>query len=79
MAADGAIILGGEEYTVDTIRPALVAEKTVLSADGKGPKDANIIIRAHKDAATGNVQELISTCQEVDFENFMLRAKELVL
>jgi biopolymer transport protein ExbD len=38
-------------------------------------KDATIIIRAHKDAKTGLVQQVIKLCQEMGFEKFSLRAK----
>ena len=38
--------------------------------------DATVIIRAHKEAQTGKVQDLIKICQENGFEKFALRAKE---
>lgn len=78
VASDGTAIIGGEEISVDTMRPILNREISVLKASGKTAKDANIIIRAHKDAATGKAQEIISVCQGVGFENFLLRAKEQV-
>ncbi|QDV67031.1 Biopolymer transport protein ExbD [Rosistilla carotiformis] len=79
VAADGTAIIGAEEISVDTMRPILNREISVLKSSGKTAEDANIIIRAHKDAATGKAQEIISVCQEVGFENFLLRAKEEVL
>ena len=54
----------------------LVKEKQVLASQGKGAGEATVIVRAHKDAQTGRVQELIQKCQENDFEKFALRAKE---
>jgi biopolymer transport protein ExbD len=48
----------------------------VLKANGKGAKDANVIIRADGNSAGGMVQELIKKCQESGFEKFALRAKE---
>ena len=35
-----------------------------------------VIIRAHAEAATGDVQYVIKQCQEAGFEKFVLRAKE---
>ena len=42
----------------------------------KDPASATIIIRAHRQAKAGVVQELIRTCQGVGFEKFVLRAKQ---
>ncbi len=76
VAPDGEIIVGGEGYTTDTLRIALNRELAVIQAEGKSPADANIIIRAHKDTAAGDVQEVIRVAQEQKFERFALRAKE---
>ena len=76
VSADGTPIIGGEDYTVETLKPVLNQELSVLRADGKTSADANIIIRGHKDVATGKTQEIVAVCQEVGFENFLLRAKE---
>lgn len=75
---DGTPIIGGEECTIDTLRPILNQELSVLEAEGKGMADANIILRAHKDVATGKTQEIITACQGMGFENFLLRAKEKI-
>jgi biopolymer transport protein ExbD len=48
----------------------------VLKSNGKGTKDANIIIRSDGNTAGGMVQELIKKCQESGYEKFALRAKE---
>jgi biopolymer transport protein ExbD len=71
-----AIYMGAEELTLATIRPFLNREKAVLRAQGKEATDATIIIRAHKDAATGHVQEIVAACQEQGFDVFALRVKE---
>lgn len=76
VAPDGEIIVGGEGYTIDTLRIALNRELAVIAAEGKTPADANVIIRAHKDTAAGDVQEVIRVAQEQKFERFALRAKE---
>ena len=58
-----------------SIIPLLKTEQYMLRTRGKNEKDATIIIRAHRDAQTGMVQNVIKVCQEVGFEKFTLRAK----
>jgi biopolymer transport protein ExbD len=76
VAQDGEIILGGEDYTPETLRVGLQKEIAVIRAEGKSIKDANVVIRAHKDTAAGDVQEVIRVAQEQQLENFALRVKE---
>jgi biopolymer transport protein ExbD len=76
VAQDGEIILGGDDYTVDTLPTGLRRELAVIRAEKKSPADANVIIRAHQDAAAGDVQEIIRVAQEQKLERFALRAKE---
>jgi biopolymer transport protein ExbD len=73
---DGEVILGGEGYTIDTLRIGLNRELAVIKAEGKSPGDANVVIRAHQNAAAGDVQEVIRVAQEQKLEQFALRAKE---
>lgn len=73
---DGAIYLGGDDYTPETLRVGLNQELSVIRAEGKKPSDANVVIRAHKDVAAGDVQEVIRVAQEQQLENFALRVKE---
>ena len=74
---DGHVLAGGQEFpTPEAAKSLLNVEKTVLEQKGKSVADANIIIRAHKDAKTGDVQKLIKTAQEVQFVKFSLRAKD---
>jgi len=74
---EGHVLAGGQEFpTPEAAKSLLNVEKTVLEQRGKSVGDANIIIRAHKDAKTGDVQKLIKTAQEVQFEKFSLRAKD---
>jgi biopolymer transport protein ExbD len=63
---------------VSAIKPLLNNEKYVLESKGRSVGDATIIVRAHKDAKTGLVQEVIKVCQELGFEKFTLRAKSEV-
>ena len=76
VAKDGAIYLGGDDYTPETLVVALRQEISVIETEGKEIKDANVIIRAHKDCAAGTVQEVIRVAQEQRLENFALRVKE---
>ena len=48
----------------------------VIRAEKKDPADANVVIRAHRDTAAGDVQEVIRVAQEQELVNFALRVKE---
>ena len=48
----------------------------MIKAQGKEVADANVVIRAHKDCAAGDVQEVIRVAQEQKLVNFALRVKE---
>lgn len=76
VAQDGEIILGGDDYTAETLRVGLQKELAVIKAEGKTVDDANVVIRAHKDTSAGDVQEVIRVAQEQQLENFALRVKE---
>lgn len=76
IAQDGEIILGGDDYTAETLRVGLLPEIRVITAQGKTPADANVVIRAHEDCAAGDVQEVIRVAQEQKLVNFALRVKE---
>ena len=68
--------MGGDDYTAETLRVGLLRELAVIKAEGKSVDDANVVIRAHKDCAAGDVQEVIRVAQEMKFTNFALRVKE---
>lgn len=70
------IIMGGQEFEVDSLGPYLVREVNELIKQGKKVSDATVVIRAHRTAAAGKVQEVIRICQDHKFEKFALRAKE---
>ncbi len=76
IAQDGEIILGGDTFTAETLKIGLSRELSVIKAEKKNPGDANVVIRAHKDAAAGDVQEVIKVAQEQKLEKFALRVKE---
>lgn len=76
LAKSGLAIIGGQEFAdASQIKPLLNVERTVLEQKGKTTGDATVIIRAHANAKTGDVQRLIEICQESQFEKFVLRAK----
>lgn len=76
LTAEGTVIMGGNEVPINGLRPLLIKEANVLKMNGKGTGDATVIIRGHRDAQTGRVQDVIKECQENRFERFALRAKE---
>ena len=76
VAQDGEVILGGDSYTAETLRLGLQREIAVIKAEQKSVGDANVIIRGHRDAAFGDVQEIIRVAQDQKLENFNLRVKE---
>jgi biopolymer transport protein ExbD len=76
LTTESKVIIGGQEIPMEALRPFLVKEKQVLESEGRPLSEATIVIRAHKNAPTGKVQELVRRCQEDGFEKFALRAKE---
>jgi biopolymer transport protein ExbD len=77
MDEKGRPIMAGQTYpTPADIRPILDLERETLEQRGQKAGIATIIIRGHKDAKTGVIQELIKVCQEASFEKFTLRAQE---
>jgi biopolymer transport protein ExbD len=76
MIRSGEVVMGGQKYPdANSIRPLLNNEKYVLQSQDRSTSDATIIIRAHRAAKTGQVQNVVKVCQEVGFEKFTLRAK----
>jgi biopolymer transport protein ExbD len=76
MVKSGQIVMGGQLYSdANSIRSLLNNEKYVLESQDRSAADATIIIRAHRAAKTGLVQNVVKVCQEVGFEKFTLRAK----
>ena len=73
---DDSVIIGGQEISVDGLKPFLDREASVLTMRGKSPSVATVIIRGDMDAKTITVQDVIKACQLSRFEKFVLRAKE---
>lgn len=78
LTEEGAVIIGGQEVSMQGLRPYLVKEANLLELREKPLTDATIVIRADEEAPAGEVQKLIQVCQENRFEKFALRAKEYV-
>ncbi len=79
MVRDGKIIMNAQLLPdSNALRPFLKNEKYVMNVRNQSEKDATIIIRADRDAKTGQVQQIIKVCQEIGFEKFTLRAKSEV-
>ena len=71
------VILGGQELAnLDQLKAVLRREASVLKALQRPLSDATVVLRAHREARYGFIQELIQACQDVGFETFRLRAKE---
>lgn len=71
-------IFGGQERTkLAQLKSALLLETQIIERHtSKSLADVTVIIRADSDAKTGQVQEVIQTCQELKFERFALRGKQ---
>ena len=77
LTKQGTVLFIGEEVPLSDMATMLRREKNVLTAKGGNVSKATVIIRADADAETGIVQELIKICQDVGFEKFALRAKQV--
>ena len=77
MTANAEVILGGERIPLDRVFDFLRREVVMINNNDNVTLDeTTIIIRAHHNAKTGNVQKLIAECQRAGFTIFALRAKE---
>ncbi|MCH2115144.1 MAG: biopolymer transporter ExbD [Pirellulales bacterium] len=70
-------IFGGSQLTeLSQLRSALLKETQIIKRHtAKELADVTIVIRADENAKTGQVQEVIQTCQELEFGKFALRGK----
>ncbi|MCG8449369.1 MAG: biopolymer transporter ExbD [Pirellulales bacterium] len=71
-------IFGGNEWSeISTLKSALLKEVQIIKRHtSKNLADVTIIIRGDENAKTGQVQEVIQICQELEFEKFALRGKQ---
>ncbi len=77
VTADGRVIIGPYESPLSQFEAALALQRDLLP-EGKTAANTTVIIRADKNAKTGEVQEVIQICQKLGFTSFALRAKEEV-
>ena len=73
---EDTVIIGGQEVSIEGLKPFLDREASVSTMRGQSPSVATIIIRGDMDARTATVQDVIRICQLAKFEKFVLRAKE---
>jgi len=76
LTKEGTVLFRGKEVSVPELKPLLRRERAYLALYKGQPKRATVIIRADANAKTGKVQELIKICQDLEFEKFVLRAKQ---
>jgi len=77
VTAKGNVIFGGRQMPMANLERELLREKQLLeSIPGKSASRATIIIRADGRAQIGQVQDAIAICQKLDFQHFVLRAKQ---
>ncbi len=71
-------IFGGKEMTeLSQLKSALLREVQIIKLyTDKKLADVTVIIRADGQAKTGQVQEVIQACQELEYERFALRGKQ---
>lgn len=69
-------IIDGVEEPNETLKGVLSRKAQFYESTGKIKGEVVVIVRAHSEAPTGDVQDVIKQCQEAGFEKFVLRAKE---
>lgn len=73
---DQFIYAGRQVRQLTQLRSALLQEtQIILRHTNNSLADVTVIIRADENAKTGLVQQVIQTCQELEFERFALRGK----
>jgi biopolymer transport protein ExbD len=72
---DGRVIYNGEAVALTALGDYLQNEKAVMVAAGKEPSAATVVVRADGRSRTGDVQQIIRSCQETGFITFTLRAE----
>jgi biopolymer transport protein ExbD len=72
---DGRVIYNGEPVALMALGDYLENEKSVMIAASKEPSAATVVVRADGRSQTGDVQQIIRSCQEKGFDKFVLRAE----
>jgi len=75
---DGTVTFAGQEVKkIDFMNVIFRQEIDFARREGiTNPADIAVVIRSHRDTATGLVQKLITKCQESELQNFSLRVKD---
>jgi biopolymer transport protein ExbD len=76
VTAEGTVIIGGLETTIEGVKSNLIVEANILKRKKSSPADATVIIRGDANVPAGRVLQLVQICQEAEFEDFALRAEE---
>ena len=77
---NGNVIFGvqtARDFELKDLESMLKTEFTLRKQMGKEPKASTIIIRGDKNAMTGRIQQVVGVAQDVGYEKFILRAKEV--
>lgn len=77
---NGNVIYGiqtAKDFELKDLESMLKKEFTQRKLIGKDPKMSTIIIRGDKNAKTGRIQQVVGVAQNVGYEKFILRAKEV--
>ena len=72
---DGRVIYNGEPVALLALGDYLENEKALMLSASKEPSAATVVVRADGRAKTGEVQQIIRSCQEKGFYKFVLRAE----
>jgi biopolymer transport protein ExbD len=76
MTSSGTVLFNGDFMPPEELQTPLRRERQAIETKrNQSAADATIIIRADRNAKTGQVQEVIQICQQVGFEKFKLRAE----
>ncbi len=78
VTAEGTVIIGGLETTIEGVKSNLIVEANILKRKKSSPAEATVIIRGDASVPAGRIQQLVQICQEAEFENFALRAEEKI-
>jgi len=74
----GLVLFGGDQMAVGALRGPLQRERDVIrNVLGRNVKNVTVIIRADHSVPAGKVQEILQICQEMGFERFVLRARQV--
>ncbi len=74
----GLVLFGGDQMSVEALRGPLQRERDVIrNVLGRNVKNVTVIVRADRNVPAGKVQEVLQICQEMGFESYQLRARQV--